>query len=70
MKAQIQQLSEGLEPCISLPCNVSKDEIEVKQTTGSDFSNHTEFVKKTIVEALLNSSRMRGNAATKIIEAV
>ena len=62
MQAKIKEL----EPCITLPVVVSKYEIIVSRTKGTDFNNHEDFTKQTIVNALANSQKMYKDASYKI----
>ena len=63
---EMKQKIEELEPCMTLPVVVNKEEIKAHQVFGTDFNNHEDFLKQTIVNALANSQKMTGDADYKM----
>ena len=51
---------------MKLPVNVNKEEIEIYHIKGTVFTDHIEFIKQTIINALANSEQMRYQAIDQI----
>ena len=65
MKSKVHSLSEP-----QLPMTVLKENIEVISKCGSDFNNHVDFIKQTIVQVLASSKKICDDADVKLEDAI
>ena len=63
--SKVNSLSEPM-----LPMTITKEDISYSSTYGSEFDEHLDFIKQTIVELLASSSNMRNDAAKKLLDSI